>query len=102
MRTPCWITETSPGSSAGAFLVLFPRFLLPSEEERALVSFNGDFWADTRWRMGDTYASGQRLPLFRALESVLVCVGAGRVPDLPEPAGYRGPAYEGEGFALSK
>ena len=32
-----------------------------------------DFWAVALWRQGDTHASGQFLPLSRALDEVLVC-----------------------------
>jgi hypothetical protein len=38
--------ETSPGSSAGAFLALFPRFPSACESRRALVSLGLDFEAD--------------------------------------------------------
>jgi hypothetical protein len=59
------------------------------------VSLDGDFWADACLSFGDTDASGQRLPLFRALEKLLVRVDTGQASDLPGRRAYRWRACEG-------
>ena len=47
------------------------------------MSFDGDFWADALWRMGDTHASGHGLPLSRALKESLVCCPQAGFPTFP-------------------
>src|SRR5215472_13317388 len=75
-------TETSPGSSAGAFLALLPRF--PSHF-RAGGLLWGSAWTfgQTRSDSGDTEGARQRLPRTRALESLLVCCPQARLRTFP-------------------
>src|ERR1051326_9159710 len=79
--------ETSPGSSAGAFLALLPRFQRPPTcGGAALVWLREDFSADALGLRGYRSCEAEAAPHLR----VGVCarmLPAGRAPDLPSPPG---------------
>jgi hypothetical protein len=79
------ITETSPGSSAGAFLALLPRFPSLFQGRQALVSLSLDLWADARLAPGIRDAAKHVLPRTRALICFSPPTSRGRIVQAAAP-----------------